>query len=151
MSEELTVQQKKEFQEAFNLFDQNGDGDISVEELKIVFSNIGHEPTDEELENMLNEVDKDGNGKIDFDEFCQIMKSKMSTEDPRTILQKYFNDFDKNKDGFLTSEELKAVMKTIGEELTDDEVDAMIQYADKDGDGKVGIEDFFSVMSSISN
>jgi Ca2+-binding EF-hand superfamily protein len=87
---------------------------------------------------MLKEVDEDESGAIEFEEFCQIMKKKMvkknlikkkTTEDPKTILQKYFNDFDKNKDGFLTNEELKAIMKTIGEELTEEEVISLILFS----------------------
>ena len=49
-----------EFKEAFSLFDKNGDGTITVKELGIVMRAIGQNPTDAELQDMINEVDADG-------------------------------------------------------------------------------------------
>ena len=52
----------------------------------------------------------------------------------------YFQVFDKNGDGYISASELRHVMTTLGEKLTDDEVDEMIREADIDGDGKVNYE-----------
>ena len=49
-----------EFREAFSLFDKNGDGSISSKELGIVMRSLGQNPTDDELQDMINEVDFDG-------------------------------------------------------------------------------------------
>ena len=69
----ITEDQKKEYEEAFSLFDKNGDGTITVNELATVMRSLGSNPTNSELQDMINEVDSDGNGTLEFDEFCQLM------------------------------------------------------------------------------
>ena len=64
----LTEQQIAEFREAFALFDKDGDGHVTKSELFIVFQTLGQKPTDAELENMIAEVDTDGNGQMEFEE-----------------------------------------------------------------------------------
>ena len=71
--EALQVEQQAEYREAFALFDKNGDGCISVYELGTVMRQLGNNPTDQELQDMVNEVDADGNGTLEFDEFCNLM------------------------------------------------------------------------------
>ena len=57
--------------EAFDLFDKDSDGTIELSELKAVVNDLGRCVSDEELETLMKDVDADGNGSIDFDEFCQ--------------------------------------------------------------------------------
>lgn len=63
------------------------------------------------------------------------------------MMLKPFKVFDQDGDGFISSEELKSVMLTLGETLTQDEIDEMIREADLDGDGKVCYEEFATMMS----
>jgi len=67
---QLTEEQIAEFKEAFSLFDKDGDGTITTKELGTVMRSLGQNPTEAELVDMINEVDADGNGTIDFPEFC---------------------------------------------------------------------------------
>ncbi|KAJ6941403.1 hypothetical protein NC651_007245 [Populus alba x Populus x berolinensis] len=62
--------------EAFNVFDQNGDGFITVEELKSVLSSLGLKQgrTLEDCKRMIKKVDVDGDGMVNFREFKQMMK-----------------------------------------------------------------------------
>lgn len=60
-----------EFKEAFSLFDKDGDGTITTKELGTVMRSLGQNPTEAELQDMINEVDADGNGTIDFPEVSQ--------------------------------------------------------------------------------
>merc|ERR1711871_944115 len=65
------------YKEAFSLFDEDGGGSISADELGEVMRSLGQDPTEEELTDLVNEVDTDGNGEIDFEEFC-VMMNKMT-------------------------------------------------------------------------
>lgn len=87
-----------------------------------------------------------GNGEIDFEEFVMMMAKKNQDADTEKELKEAFSVFDQDCDGFINTKELKQVMSNLGENLTDDDVEAMIREADKDGDGKIsfkGISDFF--------
>ncbi|XP_022742714.1 calmodulin-like isoform X2 [Durio zibethinus] len=119
MGEVLYEEQVAEFQEAFSLFDKDGDGCITMEELAIAIKSLDQNPTEEELQNMINEVDTDGNGTIEFGEFLNLMARKMK---------------------------LRQVMTNIGEKPTDEELKQMIREADLDGDGQVNYEEFVRMM-----
>ena len=69
----ITPEQELEYREAFQMFDKNGDGCISVNELGTVMRSVGQNPNNEELQTIINDVDADGNGTLDFQEFCQMM------------------------------------------------------------------------------
>merc|ERR1711998_183659 len=93
-----------------------------------VMRSLGQNPTEAELQDMINEVDADGNGTIDFPEFCTLMARKM---------KEAVRVFDKDGNGFISAAELRHIMTNLGEKLTDEEVDEMIREADIDGDGQI--------------
>ncbi|KAF0914665.1 hypothetical protein E2562_031127 [Oryza meyeriana var. granulata] len=132
--EGLTSEQMVAFQEAFLLFDKNGDGCITLEELAAVTRSLGLEPTDQELNDMMREVDTDGNGIIDFQEFLSLIARKMKDGDGDEELKEAF--------------ELRTVMTNLGEKMTDEEVDQMIREADTDGDGQVNYDEFVIMMKN---
>ncbi|KAI0987330.1 hypothetical protein GJ496_004059 [Pomphorhynchus laevis] len=133
MADQLTEEQIAEFKEAFSLFDKDGDG---------------QNPTEAELQDMINEVDADGNGTIDFPEFLTMMARKMKDTDSEEEIREAFRVFDKDGNGFISAAELRHVMTNLGEKLTDEEVDEMIREADIDGDGQVNYEEFVTMMMS---
>ncbi|EMR09007.2 hypothetical protein PNEG_02782 [Pneumocystis murina B123] len=129
----LTEEQISEFKEAFSLFDKDGDGSITTKELGIVMRSLGQNPTEAELQDMVNEVDADGNGTIDFPEFLAMMARKMKDTDSEEEIREAFKVFDKDGNGIISAAELRHVMTNLGEKLTDEEVDEMIREADVDG------------------
>ena len=101
---------------------------------------LGQNPTEAELMDMINEVDVDGNGTVDFDEFLIMMVRKSKEADSEEELKQAFQVFDKDGNGFISAAELRYVMTSLGEKLTQEEVDEMIREADTDGDGQVNYE-----------
>merc|ERR1712107_482160 len=135
-----------EFKEAFSMFDKDGDGTVTTKELGIVMRSLGQNPTEAVLQDMINEVDADGNGTIDFPEFLSLMARKMKDTDTEEELVEAFKEFDRDGNGFTSAAELRHVMTNLGEKLTDEEVDEIIREADVDGDGQINYEEFVKMM-----
>ncbi|ORX73619.1 calmodulin [Linderina pennispora] len=149
MSEKFNEEQINEYREAFSLFDRDNDGSITAQELGTVMRSVGQKPTEAELQDMINEVDKDGNGTIDFAEFLSLMaRQATSSNDEEAEIREAFRVFDKNGDGVISASELRHVMTSLGEKLTDEEVEEMIREADVDGDGQINYEEFCKMMKT---
>ncbi|EGF76367.1 hypothetical protein BATDEDRAFT_28566 [Batrachochytrium dendrobatidis JAM81] len=143
---ELTPDQKQEIREAFDLFDTDGSGTIDVKELKVAMRALGFEPKKEEVKKMVQDIDKSGSGIIDFNEFLELMTAKMAEKDSKEEILKAFKLFDDDETGKISFKNLKRVAKELGENLTDEELQEMIDEADRDGDGEINEEDFLRIM-----
>ena len=144
----LTEDEVLEIREAFDLFDTDHSGEIDVAELKQALMNLGIDTKNQTLQNMLADIDKNGNANIDFDEFIDMMTAKMSDKDTREDLEKVFELFigDDNTDK-IDIRHLKRVCKELNENMSDEELNEMIVRADSDRDGKVTFEDFYAIMT----
>lgn len=147
-STKLTPDQIREIKEAFHVFDNNGDGCITATELKKLVTSLGYNITEAELMDMMNQIDSDGNGAIDFPEFLALMTKNLEDCDPEDILLESFKVFDRDGSGFIGVSELDRVFKLLGQEFKDYEIEAMIKAADVDGDGLVGYDDFMKMMNA---
>lgn len=147
---ELTEEQKQEIKEAFDLFDTDGSGTIDAKELKVAMRALGFEPKKEEIRRMIADVDKDGSGVIDFTEFLDMMTVKMADRDPREEMLKAFRLFDDDETGRISFKNLKRVVKELGENMTDEEIQEMIDEADRDGDGEISEEEFMRIMKKTN-
>ena len=67
----LTEEKVENFKEMFQMFDKDGDGTISTKELGAVLRSLGLNPGQEEIDEMIEEADRDNSGAIDFREFCR--------------------------------------------------------------------------------
>ncbi|XP_029169906.1 probable calcium-binding protein CML12 isoform X2 [Nylanderia fulva] len=143
---ELTEEQKADIKEAFDLFDPDGTGKIATKELKVAIRALGTEPTKEELKRLVADVDPDGLGKISYEEFLNIMTVKMSENDSKEEVLRAFRLFDDDDTGKISFKNLKRVAHELGENLTDEEIQEMIDEADKDGDGEISQEEFLKIM-----
>ena len=135
----LTEDEVLEIKEAFDLFDTDHSGEIDVGELKQALMNLGIDTKNQTLQNMLADIDKNGNANIDFDEFIDMMTAKMSDKDTREDLEKVFELFlgDDNADK-IDIKHLKRVCKELNENMSDDELNEMIVRADLDTQRNTG-------------
>ncbi|EFB18868.1 hypothetical protein PANDA_013090, partial [Ailuropoda melanoleuca] len=148
---ELNETQKQEIKEAFDLFDVDGSGTIDVKELKIAMQALGFEPKKEEIKKMIAEIDKEGNGTITFEDFFAIMSVKMVYEkNEKEEILKAFKLFDDDDTGSITLNNIKRVAKELGENLTDDELQEMLDEADRDRDGEINEEEFLRMMKKTT-
>ncbi|HIK12170.1 MAG TPA: EF-hand domain-containing protein [Oscillatoriaceae cyanobacterium M33_DOE_052] len=128
--------------EAFTVFDADGSGAISVEELGQVVRSLGQNPSDIELREMIKEVDVDASGTIDFEEFKALMVAQRGDRISRLKLA--FSVFDEDGSGHITADEMKEVMGQFG--LTEAELEEMLKEVDFDGDGSIDFEEFCKLV-----
>ncbi|XP_064647923.1 calmodulin-like isoform X2 [Lineus longissimus] len=147
MADQYTDEQIKEFKEAFDLFDADGNGNIDVDELGAIMKSLGKALSRKDLENMIDEVDEDKNGTIEFDEFLNLMAKN---QQPEMSMKEAFDMFDKDGDGSISGVELQNAMQIMGMPMTKEEVELMVKEADMDGDGEINYEEFVTMMNSLS-
>lgn len=144
--EYITDEQRKEFQDIFDQFDKDKDGQITERELANAMYSLGQMPTDEEVRQMIQEVDINNDGKIDLDEFITLMtKNSPDTQTEDEVINA-FRVFDKEGNGLISSSELKHIMMTIGDKMTEEEAEEMVTEADIDEDGMINYEEFVRMM-----
>jgi calmodulin len=142
MVESLSAEQIQEFRQAFDIMDRNGDSVITVEDLATVMRAIGQSPTLNELQDMIREVDADGNDNIDFTEFLALMSRQMRQCDIEEELRGAFRVFDRDSDGFITPQELRCLLISLGLDSSAQVIRSMIAEADRDRDGKINFAEF---------
>jgi len=155
-AEYLSEKDIHDLKEAFSLFDSDGDGVVNAIDLGRVMHDLGQDPTYSDLLTMIKEVDADGNGTIDFSEFMSMMALsakadreavKKAPEDT-VELRTAFKLFDLNSDGYIDTSELKHIVHTLGNEVSDEEAADILRENDLNGDGKIDYEEFVKMMIS---
>ena len=111
---------------------------------------LGQNPSDDEIKAMIEEVDVDKSETIDFKEFLGLMAKKMKNSDSEEELIEAFRIFDRDGNGKISAHELRYVMLSSGEELTEQDIQTIIKEADTDGDGYIDYKEFVRIMMGHS-
>ncbi|KAJ8506186.1 hypothetical protein OPV22_007072 [Ensete ventricosum] len=145
-----------QLKQVFRLIDSNGDGKISPPELCDLLLCMGHERATaaREAEVMVREADCNGDGFIDLDEFVEAVSGggsgsggDMSVR--REELMEAFRVFDVDGNGFISPEELRRVLVRLGHGTCSlRECRLMIRGVDRNGDGLVDFDEFWSMMTA---
>lgn len=126
--------------EAFALFDRDGDGELTASEALLAVRSIGVVVTTEESGSLP--------ASMSYDQFEGWVSKKLSGCNPEADLIKSFKVFDTKGDGTLSTDELMQVIKTLGDLLTDEEVEKMIQDADPNKSGRINYANFVKLLLS---
>merc|ERR1711959_39764 len=140
----------EEIKEAFDLFDTDQSGEIDLKELKAAMQSLGYESKNDTIFTMLNELDKDGNASLDFEEFLELMSGKEGKDekDTRDEIDKIFRLFDTAGTGVATVKDVMKVAKELGERLTMEEISEIVRRACADESTmEITPEDFYQVMT----
>lgn len=142
----LSEKEVEKLWEAFQVFDADGSGAISPEELGQVMQSMGQNSTEIELREMIKEVDVDISGTIDFEEFKALMVAKQGDRNSRLKLA--FSVFDVDGSGIISANEMQEVMGKFG--LTDKELEEILKEVDNDGDGSIDFDEFCQLVPEES-
>ncbi|GMI86452.1 centrin2, CALMODULIN20, CENTRIN 1 [Hibiscus trionum] len=95
---------------------------------------------------MIADVDKDGSGGIDFDEFVFMMTTKIGERDTKEELMKAFHIIDQDNNGKISAQDIERIANELGVNLTQKDIQDMIGEADRDKDGEVNMDEFMRMM-----
>ena len=144
-SQLLSKQEKTDIDKVFRAMDANGDGKLSKVEIKNGYAEyFGKSLTDEQVDEMFDKVDADGNGEIDYSEFVvATMNEKNLLSNNK--LQTAFKMFDKDGGGSISTDEIKQVL-SFGQNLDETVIAQIINQVDENGDGEISYEEFAAMM-----
>jgi len=132
------------FKEAFEIFDKDGDGIVSIADMVELIKSSGLSYEGDNIRQKIKQADTNGDVAIDFDEFITIFKSATGLFSRGA--KKYFKKFDKDDDGFISKAEFKkkakSIMKNLGKDITNDEIKDAFKIIDSNEDGKISLDEF---------
>lgn len=149
MTEDYVDEQLIEFKEAFALFDRDGSGLIPTRVLGTIMRSLGICPTETEIADIIKEADPQKTGFINFENFYKVVSIKSRNTDCVDEIIEAFRVFDREGNGIITADELKHIMTSLGEKMTEDEADEMVREADIYGNGEIKYEEFVRVLAAL--
>ena len=128
----LSVDEIVEIKKAFDIFDTDQSGAISVQELLKAMTNLGFDSKNPSIFNMISDMDEDGSGEIEFDEFLDMMTARISEHNTKEDLERIFKLFDEDRTNEISFANLKKVAEELGEQISEEELREIIKRADLD-------------------
>ncbi|XP_022835305.1 calcium-binding protein E63-1 isoform X1 [Spodoptera litura] len=144
---------------AFGLLDRDSDGHVTPAELQFMLRNLGITVSDDLIGELIKDASKTGNGLIDENDFMQwVTKIQAlqgldvttsggdSEEEITRDLLAAFKVFDRDDNGYITRDELRAALEMIGEPVTDAQLNQVLALGDIDHDGRIDYEEFVKML-----
>ncbi|KPJ06239.1 Troponin C, isoform 1 [Papilio machaon] len=141
---------KRVLKKTFEAFDQEKKGCIGTVMVGTILGMLGHQVSDESLQEIITEVDVDGSGELEFEEFVTLASRFMVEEDAEAMqqeLKEAFRLYDKEGNGYITTTVLREILRELDDKISAEELDMMIEEIDSDGSGTVDFDEFMEVMT----
>uniref|UniRef100_A0A1I7RS60 Calmodulin n=1 Tax=Bursaphelenchus xylophilus TaxID=6326 RepID=A0A1I7RS60_BURXY len=141
--DKYSPEELKEYRQVFNMFDTDRSGAIGLDELENAITNLGMDPKQVDLEMLIKEADKRGNHQIDFDEFCEVMKTMSEkTQSWNEIIKECFTVFDRSENGLISKRDFEFVLRELGHITNSELLDELFLEYDVDSDGFIDFDEF---------
>lgn len=132
--------------EAFQIYDKDNDGLISIKEMASIMRALGQNLTEQELQEIIKIYDRDETGKIEFTEFFHLVHQRMKDPEGEEDLIEAFRLFDRANEGTIPYDDIASAMSNTGEKVTKEEIDRYFKDFDSEGDGQINYEEFIKFM-----
>ena len=136
----------KECKIIFDMFDENKDNKISLNELGDILRICGAAPSQQELIMIIKNLEENGNENISFEIFIKLLERLLNTQDSEEDLINEFRKIDKVGDGTMAASDLKKLMSNYENPLQSQEIDEIIQEANVDENGYINIQRFVKLL-----
>ena len=152
----LTKDQVQKLKKEFMTLDADGDSTITVAELENVLRSMRGKlkASEADIKKAIKQIEKDGNGTIDLEQYLKICKGKTNQDlihralVQRSRVRKEFERFDKDGTGFITKEELMAVIQArAAVTISAEQIDKMMLDSDGNNEGLINYEEFVLIMT----
>ncbi|KAH8340513.1 hypothetical protein KR059_000389 [Drosophila kikkawai] len=142
----LKDEQVKDLQQAFSLFDDDDTKVIPIKYLRDIMRAVAHNPSENELQDYITEIDTDGSGELYLSDFLYIMSKRYENTTPEDEVILAFRVFDKDNTGFISENQFRQIMNELGEDMDEDEVEEMIRDADANTELNIDYVRFVTMM-----
>lgn len=142
----ISDDQKHAGENAFKQYDAKDNGKISVKEINNAFKLCGTTLKGDWLDRYSDEIDQDGTGYITSEEFIMLYTEKLRQEADERDLREAFRVLDKKNQGVIPVADLRWILRSLGDDLTDEDIEDMINDTDTDGSGTVDFDEFAKLM-----
>lgn len=125
------------------MFDREKTGSIATNMMSSILRTLGQTFEEADLQLLIDEVDTDGSGQLEFEEFLALCSRFLIEEDTEAMqeeLREAFRLYDKEGNGYIKTADLREIMRALDDKLTEDELDEMITEIDTDGSGTVDFD-----------
>ncbi|GAB6019428.1 hypothetical protein CHUAL_001009 [Chamberlinius hualienensis] len=153
MADELTNEQKAMLRKAFDMFDSDKKGVIQCNQIAKILRTMGHNFDDKDLKDIVDEIDVEGSGQLEFDDFMSVAARFLVEdveEDEEAMqqeLREAFRLYDKEGNGYINVSDLREILRALEDNMKEDELDEMIAEIDTDGSGTVDFDEFMELMT----
>lgn len=147
----MSEQELLKIQEAFSLFDRDGDGLVRTDQLGTMVRAVGRNPTEANIKELCQSIDPSQQGQINFEQFLQALQAipVVNAQRLEKELMEAFRIFDKEGKGTIATAELRHIMTSMGERLNEQEADELMREADPEQKGIVDYGKFVKKMMSV--